>query len=332
MKKKSILILLIVSVLLVVSNIFVEHLGSSQNKPVPMQLSVSEIEKKFFQVLYDYGIKKDWISVEDYKNSKEDSLTTQLYVKIPKTVKMPFLISSIKSEFRYSPVDIVSEELEIHGDTNLEIFSGEDKKLRALLRYNREVYRKSVSLAFIVSDFPELNDAQKDKLFNLVYPYAVMLYPGKEAVNLTGTLTNLGKEYTLLLNDKIEDREYALTGKLNKSRIKDTIIKIVNNFSDAASVFVDHSSNLYNSVSYSYIRNQFGQKGVALKPLTMLNEMGGKNEKDLESLVKFYVESMNNGEHRLFKIELSNFIKLKDELKKYKQKGHKIIFPSLILN
>jgi hypothetical protein len=331
-KKKSIVLLIIVAVLLLISNIFVEHLGSSKNEPKPTQLSTSEIEKRFYEVLYDYGITHKWVDSKNYDEKGNDSLDSQFHVKIPRSINMPMLISSIKTRFQYSPVNIFSKELEINGNTDLEIYSGGIKKLRALLRFDSDIKRKHVAFSFIISDFPELSNEQQKKLFEVIHPYAVMLKPGKESAKLLDTLSRLEKEYIVLLDGSISDREYALTGKLNRKRLGDAIDKIAKDFDNAASVFVDQSSSLYNSVSYSYIRNQFGQKGIALKPLSMLNELKGTSESDLESLFEFYLKSMNSGERRLFEIKYRNFMKIQKALKKYKQKGHSVIYPSEMLN
>jgi hypothetical protein len=324
-KQKLIIYLFALTIILLITDISIDRFNKKERIPIVAKLSAKQIETVFFKVLDDYGIKGKWISSKKVKPAEDDSTVAQYFIKIPSDIPVPFILRDINNIIEKDITGFVSEEKKIYGPTEVRIYTNEILKLRATLSPDKNIIRTNNELSFIISDALDLSESSFNTFLSVSYPLACVAVPGKNIISKVDSLKNYRKEYTLLLDDEINDSEMILKQEFQKELLRGSIKNIISYFKDARVYIVDEKSALYNSPIYNFVRDDFKQRGITLYPKTEFIEVSAKEDSELFSKFKFYCNDTTGNRQKLFISTFENYRKILPELVRLKKKGHKII-------
>ncbi len=324
-KQKFIKYLFALTIILLITDISIDHFIKKEKIPIVNKLSVKQIESVFFKVLDDYGIKSQWISSKKVKPSVDDSTAAQYFIKIPSDIPIPFILKDINSIIEKDITGFVSEEKKIYGLTEIRIYTNEILKLRASLLPDKNIIRTNNELSFIISDAMDLSESNFNNFLSVSYPLACTVVPGKNIIQKVDSMKNYRKEYAILLNDDISNSEMKLKQEFQKELLRGSIKNIISSFKDARAYFVDEKSAVYNSAIYNFVRDDFNRQGITLYPKSELIELNAKEDSELFSKFKFFCNDTTGIHQKLFISTFENYQKILPELIRLKKKGHKII-------
>lgn len=325
-KIKLIYGLVAVVIVLILLNVGIDLTKKFSDEKPPLEHKKSELEKIVFTELNNFGIQENWISKKRIWQNAPDS--TQYYYKItvPSELTIPEILLHIKKEFdQYQNVSIDNEEYKINGVSQLQISSNNKVKFRAHFSYDNDVKRIRPNVSFIVGNIDDLAESEKEKLFEISYPCALMLVPSKKTKKILETLPDYDKDFVILINDDVSDEFYEMDSGSSKSKIKRSIGNIVTDFSGSTRFFVDQNSDLFNSVVFNYIKDEFRRRKITLYRLSTLKNVSKKSEKEKLSFLQYHFNDVENRKKKVFYITSEDYIKLQSYIEKYKKKGNKFV-------
>ena len=140
-----------------------------------------------------------------------------------------------------------------------------------------------------------------------------------EALRL-GVKTNgcSGMAYVLEFSDKIEEDD-------NKELIKNTIVNLISVYGRSTKYIVDPHSELYNSVIFSFIRDEFAKREIVFSFMTDYSSILDRDFNEVCSLFNFYCESGISKDVMKLIIDYNSFIRLEPLILEEKRKGTKFL-------
>ena len=96
-KKTFVKYLLVIAIFLLLVNVTIDFFKKppKNEKNLNRELTTSQIDSVFLNVLDQYGIEKDWVSTKKIKVADEDSISKQFIVKMPIDLSIPEIIKDI---------------------------------------------------------------------------------------------------------------------------------------------------------------------------------------------------------------------------------------------
>lgn len=324
-KNNIIQLLLLLVILLIAGNIILEKLykpGSPEEKTLPSAV----INARFLTSLNNYNLDSAWITLSNPKSSGNDSLKFSYKVDVPEDLPVSLLIREIQNQFDTSEVNIESTEFRKDNSTELNISSGGYLKLKALMAYNEEIKRSSDTIGFVLTGIGELSKDELNSLLLLPEHYAGVLIPSKQSQELMKILRENQKEAVILLNDDISELEFKLKAGYSSGRIKNSVLSIIGKFYKAAFFIIDENSDIYNSVHYKLIRDEFAKRKINLLKWDRFTEVINISRENIISEIR---NSKNNNE--LFKLSAGEFLEMPPLLEAMRKTGYKFARPSVLI-
>ncbi|MFH1528593.1 MAG: hypothetical protein ABIG69_18455 [Bacteroidota bacterium] len=321
LKKKTIIVLIVLSALLLISNIITELLKSSDEDD-KIEISAKQIENNFLKITELYGIDVAWIQIKKISSKNNDSLKHIYSAKIPTDVTIPSMIKDFSTLFADPSVEIETYERSINGNNLLRVSVNEERKFEAHLNYDKNINREFARIGFIIKNAPiDLNSIIN---FKNLFPadFALLLTPSDESKNIINPLKKNKIKYLIDLSDKISSAAFEIEEGDSKFKLQRAVVAIISVFGRDAIYFFNSSSELYNSVIFNYVRDEFRKRKVKLKNHSLLTNLSGERD-DLISLFKFYVKSGISNQPKLLLIDYEDAIVLKKEISAVKKAGHK---------
>lgn len=325
LKKKFTKYLIVFAIILLALNISIDFLKKPRKIENINELSIKQVDSVFLSVLDEYGIKANWIKTIPLKVEEEDSISKQFIVNIPSDLPIPLIIKDINKIIEKDITGFVSEEKKIFGPTEIRIYTNEMLKLKVSLIPNIQTVRDRNKLSFIITDAFELNGSEFNTLLVLPYSLSLLVVPGESVITKVDSLKKYVKEYSVLLNDNINDFKFKLEKGFQKKLLKNSIATIFTSFKSAGVFAVDEKSQLYNSAIYNFVRDEFKKWGVELIKLAEFINLDEANESELISKFKFHCLDGTRSDQKTFLTTYENFRKLRDELEKAKKLGNRVI-------
>ncbi|MCF6268104.1 MAG: hypothetical protein L3J41_00135 [Melioribacteraceae bacterium] len=310
LKRKFIYALVVVTIVLIISNILLEVNFKKEKKTIP-EVSLNEIELKFSTTLSSYGILSDWIK-KKYVNSKlSDSLDYIFNVTLPQDVSIPTLIKDLNNSFNSASINIETTEKKNYSNTRIKIYSNEKLKLQANLKHSKKIIRKYAEYSFLL--YVDFNNAETNwkEIKNIFYDFTYLITPSKAALEAKN---NFDGKYAMLLNDQLRGTEYALEEDYSKQKLINRIRSIVISFGKDKIYLIDETSALFNSKIYSLLRDEFSKRGIRLISLQKYPKLKGNTNQELISLFQFYTTSLKGKEGKTFVLNLNDFLKLQPHI------------------
>ena len=202
--RKVFTVLFIINILLVIGNVALPKIIDINPGNPNTELAYSDVNYRFLKALHSYSLDDKWIK----QLNTVDSLFAY-DVQVPKDLPVALLLREITGLFDTTEAVISSKELKIRGVTQINIISGNEKKLFATFNYSDKINRKSADIGIIISA-AELNDELKNRLLLIPEKFLLLVIPSKETKEFVKRLRSAGKEYAILLNDDTQDLDYKL--------------------------------------------------------------------------------------------------------------------------
>jgi hypothetical protein len=322
-KKSALSILFGAALVLLIANLVLNIIENENNSIYnKTELSSSEIDSLFRFSMHSLGLLDDWI-----KESRSSTVGNSYKVKIPSDLSIPIILAEINSIFWESGVTINSMEKIFSGRTILEIKSEDEIKLRADFDYDKNIFRSAGMVAFILENF-ELSSFEDSLLLEIPEPFSPLFVPSTENLLLSKFIFDKQKTYSLLLNDDIPELKYKLKDGYSKNRLKGPLLSIINDFSSATYFFIDDQSDLFNSLIFSYLRDELVKRKIKIVKLSYLEKLDFSETDLLISSFDTFMKNTEEGESITFLISADNFRNLLPEIKSYRKVGYKIVHPS----
>ncbi|MBN1300047.1 MAG: hypothetical protein JW995_02440 [Melioribacteraceae bacterium] len=320
-KKRIIYTLLAVSLILLLMNVYFEYSNAEKEKRTVYETSKSEIEKLFIKVVLEFGIKRDWITTGINKNTEYDSLSQIFYIGTPPSIQIINIINDLSYSMKKLNVDLRIHETKNNTRSEIDIYSNNYLKLRAVITHNPDYKREYSEIAFLVeSDLYDLGNLteQSKKIF---VPFTFLFKPSNELKSNIESVMQLNSSYAILICDNIPAEDFVLEPTDSKNLISRNVVNIISLFGRERLYIIDDKSLLYSSIIYNFIRDEFGKRNVNLVKLSSFSDLRGKDLSDIASIVDFHSENGKGKEPRTLVIGLDDFVKIQEQIKAQKKKG-----------
>ena len=297
----------------------------TEEKPVT-EISKVELDDFFHSEISKFGIDEEWISKKRIWDKPSDSCKYYYRIKVPVQLTIPEIILELKNNFsKFKNVQVQNEEFQINGKSQFEVFSNKTVKLKAQFEYDNSLVRQRPNVSFIVSGIEDLSESSLNRLLEISYPCAITLVPGDKFTKLVSSLSKYDKDFVVLINDNISDEKYELDPSFSKRRIKRSIINIANDYKISAKFFVDQNSDLFKSLIFSYVKDEFRRKKITLYRFSTLKNVSEKSESEKLSFLQFHFNDVESRERKIFNITAEDYINLQPYIEKFKMKGNRFL-------
>ncbi len=323
-KKKLIFSLVIIAIILLIGNMLIEYV----KKPARENLSgiaKFKIENKLLKVLDGYAIEHRWIEKKLINNRNYDSLQYIYFIKIPSDIPIPLIIRDLDNEFKNENIRIISKEKKNFGNTSVKIYSNHILKLWANFIVDSKIKRPYSKISFLIKGINNLSKQQVERLINFPYPLTFVISPSNSMKKYLSEIKAVGKEFCILLNDNISNEEYKISPGFSKNRLKASVISIFVAFKKAKEFFFDPNSQMYKSVIFNFIKDEFAKRNIKLKSINIFPYLSGNNYNNLISKFIFFEKSSVGKKKRTLLLNANALLILHDELQNYIKKGNKIV-------
>jgi hypothetical protein len=330
-KRKIIYVLVsFVSILLLLNVVLGITKKNHAEKPKE-SLSIDEIELNFYNTLNEFGIQQSWVQKQKLKKGTFDSLTYKFNVKLPSGVAIPVVIKDLNESFIGKPVSITSEEKKINGYTSLKIESGNYTKLITELRYDSQLFRENSQIGFLITDLEDTESSDFSTLKKLAIPFGCILPLELKSTEIAEILKSNGIDYFVNLYSDSENTNFELDKDFDLEKLSQNIRNIISSFNSPKIFLIDLNESGFDHNLKNFIIDEFNKRNRKIIPLNNYVLLKGENEKDLISLMNFHLNNVKAGESKVFKISVSDFFKMQDEITRYIKRGNKVITPSKLI-
>lgn len=332
MRKNLIYIMITLAVLLLVGNMILKRSTDEvpEEKTID-EISTAEIENIFLSTIDLFNLDSSWVKKVHIKSQHYDSLQFVYKIELPSDLPPVLVLRSLREYFMKLPVDLISDEKTINGNTTLNFLSNDELKLQVSFNINEKIYRKHAELAIIISDVEELKENELSKILRSIIDLSFLLKPSVESDTLINTLSKFEKSYSILISDDAGTSIYSMKPNDTKTKLTEAVRYINWNYPAAQLHLIDNSSSLFNSASFNFVRDEFKKRNMNLRPLNELNQLP-KEIDEAASLLSFYIESGLGKEGRILVIPASLFNNLESILLEAKRRGSKFYSPNELAN
>ena len=330
-KRKIIYALVSVVSILLLLNVVLGITKKKQEEIPKETLSIDEIELNFFNTLNEFGIQQSWIQKRKLNKGTFDSLTYKFNIKLPSGVAIPLVIKDLNESFIGKPVSITSEEVKINGYTSLKIESGNYVKLITELRYDSKLFRENSQIGFLITDLDDTESSDFSTLKKLAIPFGCILPLELKSTEIAELLKSSGIDYFINLYSDSDNTDFELDKDFDLEKLSHNIKNIISSFNSPKIFFMDLKKSGFDNNLKSFIIGEFNERSRNIIPINNYVLLKGENEKDLISLINFHLNNVKAGESKVFKVTVSDFFKIQDEITRYIKRGNKVITPSKLL-
>jgi len=325
-RKAAAVILLVAAVFLLVVNLFINQFDQQEETVVVQaELNTFQVDSLFLFSLNSFGLSNKWI--KEVQNKKTD---ISYLIRLPIDLSVPVVLAEINSNFFKSNLFISSVEKDFSGRTRLTISSEDRIILSAEFKYDKEIFRTARTLGFIIKDF-ELSDSEDSLLLELPEPFSLLLKPSTENTKLVKYIVDLGKTYSILIDDDIAELKYRLNESYSEKRLTRSLKSIINDFSDAIFFLIDDNSEVFLSPSFEHIRSELEKRKINILRLSELQHLNYDDEIKIKDSFDNYLKGIGENESKLFLVTADGFRALLPEIERYRKTGIKFVHPSEII-
>jgi len=337
-KKKITKYLIASAILLLIINVALDFFTKRKRvENNEQEFTCRQLDSIFYDVLNDFGIESEWITSVKVKIADEDSIEKKIVVKLPADLPIPLIIRDFHKKIENDITSFVSEEKKFYGATEIRIYSNEYLKQFIQLVPDNQIIRKRNELCFIISNAFDLNEKDFNSFLSIPYPFSTEVIPEEDLIMKANELKNYSKEFIVLLNDDVADMPFKLNPKSHKYILKNSVKNIAAAFPNAQLFVIDESSELYNSTTFNFIRDEFKKRKINLINLSEFIHLNSEDENELISKFRFHAEDKSGSDkikstdqstqlnQKIFYLSYENFLKIKNEFDRMRKKGNKII-------
>jgi len=98
----------------------------------------------------------------------------------------------------------------------------------------------------------------------------------------------------------------------------------VADFIDAEAFFINRKGELFRSLIFNFVRDEFGKKNRKFISLAKYKSLSSNSLSEVKSKFKFYEESLKGKGRAVFTIDADELLGIKSEVEKYLMRGNEI--------
>ena len=197
-KKRIVNILLGLSVLLLIANLVIEQLNTKEPVTVKPGITILEVEDILYKTLNLYGVLPEWTKIFNKKFNDQDSLKHYFRITIPKDLPQPSFLYDFRKLIP-DTLEIVTNELDKHGDSIIKVFNKDQQLLQVQLKYSDEIVRDCCKFSFLVETEDEFDEEFFNRIIVNPYPFSILITPSFANFDLVKKLTGLIRIIVFLL-------------------------------------------------------------------------------------------------------------------------------------
>jgi len=325
LKKNVIYALVIFALALLLANIFITSSAKKNSQPVRTENYRYEIDSVFISALSEYDLEKSWIKKIPVNNKKNDSVKYVYQISIPKDISVAELAGDINSYFIDAQSTFVSEELSNYGKTEIRIYSGGKMKLQAFVKTKKNLARVHSKIALLV-DCSKISDKKPfDDYAGFSFNFTLLLLPSFQSFMIKEKLIAADKNYAVLLSNEIEEKKYRLGAGYSKPVLQKSVKNLVSDFNDASLFVIDKESDIYNSPSFNFVKEEFSKRGETLLRKDRFKMLTLEDSEEALSLFNFFTAGKDSSVTHRILISPENFKLLLPKIKSSVKKGVKFV-------
>lgn len=294
-------------------------------------LNRNQIDSLYQSSIEHFDFTDDQISIHKYVDEETGGDRKLYTIQVPRDLPIPVVLQSIFAEFSDEEVTITAREKWFDGDTWFEVYVDEDFKLFANFKVNKELIRNKGKMAFIINDTQDIEAEVLKKILSIPEPITLGMYPSEKAEQLKDDIERNQKEFVVLINDEISEIKYKLSPEYEVNRLKISIKAICNNFEDHNIVLINENTELFQSVAYNFIRDEFLNRNYTVIPLSNLETIRGETTKEKLSDFLSVVNTMDQYSRKTFYLTAADFLILRNEIINARKSGITMLEASKLL-
>ncbi len=325
-KSTVVQVLLLIVIILLAVNIILEKYYRFSTSADQKELPSPVINKRFLTSLKNYNIEPAWIIKKKITRGNDDSLEYNYKVEVPADLPASLLLREIQNQFDTIEINISASEFKSDGSTELQISSGGYLKLKALLKYNASIIRKTDTIGFALTGIEDLDSENLKNLLILPEHFAGIIIPSKHSQELLKLLLENQKEAGVFLNDDIPELEFRLSSGYSGRRLKNSVLSIIRKFHSAAFFIIDQNSDIYSSDHYRIILNEFSKRNITLITENKFADLTNSSYEEVVESLKLKADSK-----KLFMLSAEEFLEMPPVLAELRKTGCKFINPSALI-
>ena len=308
---------------LLVINIFVENKEPEIIRNLPSKISLLQLDSIFTVELHDFGIGDDWYKRISVSNPNYDSLKYVYHITVPADLPRISLLRDIQKKFSAYDVQLKISERKQNTESDIKFYRNGYLVSQAIFKRSFDRFRRAGELKIILlNDWDGIPNTGYLKLpFNL----DIALRPSTENIAVADSIISSGKGFVLLIDDLISDNDYLLEESLGKRKLKSSVNRICSDFKNARLFVIDVRSDVFNSISYNLIRDQFRANAFSLVSLQRLQIFNSGAPAELKSRFRFLIDNIKPDEQRTIVVHSEIFDHIRGEIDRAVQLGVRLI-------
>ena len=251
-------------------------------------------------VLYDFGIKKEWITTASKKRSSSakwfvkdvkiphDLTTAEINLDLSTYVKSIGLKESVREDIRTTAITFI---IDAPQDT-----SGENTLPLAIINITpvKDIKRDAGTLVLIINQISNFDKDELENILNISNEFSYIFPRNPEEIELQNKLIQMKKDVLVNLtvgaNDNFDaDFRIGMEEKDLKQRVK----SIASDFPSIKSAILSKiSKEVPNDPVFGLIINEFRKNGIYVYRDTILTKLLNSTEEDSDNKVKLIVDRL----------------------------------------
>jgi hypothetical protein len=327
--KKNLLITLIATaILLLAANILLQRNSSDINKNNVI-IREKNLSERLINIFSEFGIDEKYIKESKFVDKRSNQEIIKFKVQVPKDLSIPEILLDVHRSFANDSLTINSVERKKGGETKLEIKSGTLTLLQAEFDYSKNYARDKGNIAFIICDVSPANQSTI-QLIESPTKLNFLVRPEKTTQPFLGTIRKNSQQYSILIDDDINEQSYKLGANYSEKRIITVLKTLVTEYKNAVCFIVDSKSDFYDSQGYEVFKRELLKRNIKL--FTTSDFVYLVNDDNLPIVFKEEVDSLKNVKSKIFLLDEETFLVLSPEVLKYQKQGYRVIPSTAIFN
>lgn len=330
MKKNLIYILVGLAVVLLLINILINWTNKKPPVEKKPELKTSLVDSLFINSIQKFNLDSNWVETIAINSRQYDSLDHVYKIKLPGDLRPAIVLQQLKNDFISLPAKLISDEKIVNDYTTLNILTNNQLKLQATFTVVSELERPHSKIAYILSNFDQVDEETKELLYHSVLPFSVLLLPSLQNDSLLTGILDYKKTYSVLIDDGIDAPNYGLEKDFSKIHLKESVRYITWNYSAAELFIINEKSELFRSAIFNFIKDEFGSRDIRLYTTNDFITLPA-NIDEAKSLNNFYIESNVNKPGKVIILPANIFTKLEPDLLEAKMRGTRFYSPKELM-
>ena len=326
-KKNLLITLLILAVILLAVNIFLQK-SENQINPAEFNLNEKYFSQQFQNILYEFGIEKNLFRESKSLNKSSGFDVSNFKIQVPKDLTIPEILLEVYKTFRNDSLTINSSEKVKNGKTTLTLKYKNILLLSAELEYSKTYSRNKGFIAFIIYDLG-LESIETESLLESPLKLNILVRPELNIKNSLDLILKSGQQYSVLIDDEITEQKYKLGPNFSEQRVINVTKTLVTDFKNSVAFIIDENSEFYNSPNYKIFNRELEKRKIKIFTYSDFTQLEyGKNLLDNFNST---ISELNDGGSVVFLLNEESLKALSEEILMLKKKGFRVVSSSLIL-